>query len=74
MEHRREAVAAEIRAELARQHKTKAALAHQLGISPDTLRRRLAGARPFYLEESKALADFLDIPLHTLIERTEDAA
>jgi len=74
MEHRRERVAGEIRAELARQNKSKSALAAHLGISTDTLRRRLDGVRPFFYEEIIGVSSFLDMPVSTLIERTEDAA
>ena len=74
MEHRREAVAAEIRAELARQNKSKVALAAQLNISTDTLRRRLEGVRPFYFHEAEIISDFLDIPLSVILKRSRDAA
>lgn len=74
MEHRREAVAAEIRAELARQNKSKAALAAQLNISTDTLRRRLEGVRPFYFHEAEIISGFLDIPLSVILKRSRDAA
>lgn len=67
-------MAGEIRAELARQNKSKTALAAHLGISSHTLRRRLDGVRPFFYEELIAVAQFLELPLSTLLERTEDAA
>jgi transcriptional regulator with XRE-family HTH domain len=74
MEHRRERVAGEIRAELARQNKSKTDLAAHIGISTDTLRRRLDGVRPFFFEEIISTADFLGVPVSTLLERSEDAA
>jgi DNA-binding Lrp family transcriptional regulator len=43
---RREALAAEIRAERARQNIPFGVLAEKAGMSTDTLRRRLTGVRP----------------------------
>jgi len=74
MEHRRERVAAEIRAELARQNKSKTDLAAHIGLSTWTLRRRLEGVRPFYLEELQSIAQFLGLPLSELLEHTGNAA
>jgi DNA-binding Xre family transcriptional regulator len=72
---RRAKVAAEIRAELGRHRLTKVALVNSTGISKDTLRRRLNGDRPFYLEELDAICSFLQVPLSEFLARTyEDAA
>ena len=66
---RRARVAAEIRAELARQNKSKASLAQAAGISPDTLRRRLNGVYPFAIEEVDAICFFLGIPIAEFVAR-----
>ena len=68
---RRESVAAEVRAELARQSKTYVSLADATGISVDTLRRRLAGLKPFYVEELASVSRFLGLTVDSLIERAE---
>lgn len=66
---RRTRIAGEIRAELARQSKSVAALSEATGISPATLSRRLSGTRPFLFEELEAVASFLDIPFDMLYAR-----
>lgn len=74
MEHiplRRSSVAAEVRAELARQAKTQQSLAQATGISVDTLRRRLAGLKPFYVEELGSVCRFLGITVDELLQRAE---
>lgn len=68
---RRAKIAAEVRAELARQNKTKASLSRATGIGIDTLRRRLDGVKPFYMEELDAITFFLGVPLPEFIARTE---
>jgi transcriptional regulator with XRE-family HTH domain len=74
MGQRREALAAEIRAERARRNMPYHELAAKAGISTDTLRRRLAGVRPFYFHELEAIAAAFDMPLSELTGRTEDVA
>lgn len=78
MEHqpplRRTSIAAEIRAEVARQKVSKATLAQATDIHVDTLRRRLDGHMPFYAEELVAICHFLNIPVAELLERAEKAA
>lgn len=71
---RRQRIAAEVRAELARQNRLKSELAAALGISTDTLRRRLDGVRPFYFHELEAVASFLGMRLSDLTGRTDEAA
>lgn len=68
---RRAAIAAEIRAELARKQLTIKALSEASGIKPDTLRRRLDGVRPFTTDELDRITHYLAVPLITLIERAE---
>ncbi len=70
---RRTSIAAEVRAELARQSKTYVSLAEATGISVDTLRRRLAGLKPFYVEELGSVCRFLGITLDELLARAESA-
>lgn len=71
---RRAEVAAEIRAELARQRVSQAALILATGITKNTLRRRLNGVKPFYVHELEAICSFLNVPLSELLERTRTAA
>ena len=71
---RRSRVAAEVRAELARQNKSKASLAQAAGISIDTLRRRLDGVYPFYVEEIDAICFFFGIPVAEFIARAREDA
>jgi DNA-binding Xre family transcriptional regulator len=71
---RRAQVAAEIRAELARQRVTQAALITATGITKNTLRRRLDGIKPFYVHELEAICSFLNLPLSELLERSKAAA
>lgn len=68
---RRTAVAAEVRAELARQNKTYTSLAVATDISVDTLRRRLNGHKPFYVEELVSVSRFLEISVDELIARAQ---
>lgn len=71
---RRARIAAEIRAELARQGKSASELSIGTGIRRDTLRRRLNGTYPLLAEELLAICLYLNIPVATLVARTEDAA
>lgn len=68
---RRTAIAAEVRAEVARQGKTYVSLATAAGISPDTLRRRLNGLSSFPVEELGSVCRFLGITLDELLRRVE---
>lgn len=68
---RRTAIAAEVRAELARQQKTKKSMAAATGISPHTLTRRLAGEQPFYAEELQDIVVFLELPMQDFLDRVE---
>lgn len=64
-------VAAELRAEIARQVISTDSLAEAVGISAKTFRRRLDGGKTFNLEELAAVCRFLRIPLIEFIARTE---
>lgn len=65
--HHREAVAAEVRAALARDGRRAAALAAATGISRSSLSRKLRGAVPFFVEELVEIATALDIDAADLI-------
>ena len=66
---RRTAIAAEVRAERARQGKTLASLAFAINKSPDTLTSRLNGKRPFYVEELLSICSLFDMTLDELVAR-----
>lgn len=57
----RSRIAAEVRAALARQHKSQRALAAHLGMSATTLSDRMMGRKPFTAEDLMLTADFLDV-------------
>lgn len=58
-----ERVAAEVRAEMARQRRTQGDIAAALGWSQQFLSRRLTGDQPFALDEIEALASELGVPI-----------
>lgn len=61
------AVAANIRAELARQRVSQAQVAERLGLSQAAVSRRLTGQTPFELDEVATVADLLAVaPSHLL--------
>ena len=55
-------VAAEIRAEIARQRVSHAALAAKLGVSRPYLSRRLSGETPLSVADVARIADALGVP------------
>lgn len=59
-------VAGEIRAELARQRKSQAELASQLGVSRPWLSRRLSGETPLSVGDVVVMADALGVPVSAL--------
>lgn len=61
------ALAANIRAELARADKTQADLAAVLGLSQAAVSRRLAGRTPMDIPELEVVADWLDVSLAQLL-------
>lgn len=63
----RGAVAAEVRAALARDGRTAAALAEGSGISKSALSRKMRGLAPIYVEELVAIATTLGIDSGALI-------
>ena len=62
----RATIAAEVRAEIFRQHKTQDDLAALLGLSQPSISARLLGRRSFRAEELKTVADWLQVPLSQL--------
>jgi len=60
-------VAREVRAELGRQRISAAALGRKLGKSQSYWSRRINGAIPFNVDELRAIAQLLGVPLHQLI-------
>lgn len=60
-------VAANVRAELARRGGNVQSLSEGLQQHRVTVGRGLRGQRPFTIDEIVAIADFLDIPLSTLL-------
>lgn len=59
-------VAAEIRAEMAKQRKSTADLALVLGVHKETARGRRRGDSPFTLPELEKVALWLDVPIGAL--------
>lgn len=66
-----EAVAAEIRAERARQKLSQVALAEASGVPRSTLVKLEAGTRPIDMEQLRQIADALHISQWELVRRAE---
>lgn len=62
-------LAAEVRAEMARQRFTPIDVAKGTGISYATVKRRLAGQYPFTMDEFGAVAAFLGVEPSELVDR-----
>lgn len=62
-----ELVAAEIRAEMARQRMSQATLAELLQTSQPTVSRRLSGELPFDLAQLEQIATVLRVPMSRLL-------
>ena len=71
---RSEAVAAEIRAELARQQKSLNELADAVGMNVSTIRRSVKGQRAFTIDELAATTTWLGMDLVDLMKRTDRTA
>lgn len=67
-------LAAEVRAEMARQKRTASELAGVIGVTAHTAGRRLNGSTPFNVIELGQLAQWLGIGPDVLIRRAEDTA
>lgn len=68
------AVAAEVRAEVARKQISQDKLAAQIGCSRQSLNRRLTGATPFDVAELAAIADALGVPMAQFLPAPARAA
>ena len=60
-------VAAEVRAELARQRVSQEALCARIGMSQSTLSRRITGEHPFDTSELAEIAEVLGVPVSRFI-------
>jgi transcriptional regulator with XRE-family HTH domain len=58
-----ELVAAEVRAEMARQRMSQTRLAEALGVTQASVSRRLVGEVPFDIQELYKVAEFLGVPV-----------
>ncbi len=70
----RERIAAEVRAELARQQKTQRDVAEILGLPQPVVSLRLQGKRAFRAEELGKLAEALSVPISRFFPEPEGAA
>lgn len=65
-----QAVAAEVRAEMARKKVSQQEVARQLGVAQQTISRRITGDIPFDVAELAKIAQILGVPLsHFVVER-----
>lgn len=62
-----ESVAAEIRAEIARQRRTQADVAEAIGWTQQYLSRRLTAQHPFSTDDIEAVARVLGVPLSKFV-------
>lgn len=70
----RQRIAAEVRAEIARQSKTQREVAELVGMAQQALQLRLAGSRSFRAEEISKLAEVLGVPVEQFLYAPERAA
>lgn len=70
----RQRIAAEVRAEIARQSKTQRQVAELVGMTQQALQLRLAGSRSFRAEEISKLASALGVPVDQFLCTPERAA
>lgn len=64
----REMVAAEVRAEIARQRRTARSVAMQLGWTAPYISRRLSGQTPFTLDDLDAISGALGVPMSRFLD------
>lgn len=67
-------VAAEVRAEMARQRRSQREVADALGVSNTYVWRRLVGEVAFDLDELEAVAAYLAKPVAQFMRRTEQGS
>lgn len=65
-------LAAELRAELARQGKSMAWLAEKVGVTPGTISRWLSGARAVNLDALDLIGKALGVPAWQLMRRADE--
>lgn len=63
----RDAIAAEVRAEMARQNKSLADLGDVLGVTRQSMHLRLRGTQPFRGEELILIARYLGVPAEQFV-------
>lgn len=63
-----QSVAAEVRAEMARQQKAGVDLAKHLGMKQSTLSRRLTGEIAFNLDQIAAVAEWLEVEIERFVD------
>lgn len=68
----REDIAAEVRAELARQNKSQRDVAEALGMVQPVVSLRLQGKRSFRAEELAQLAEWLGVPVAQFLPETSE--
>ncbi|WP_123605500.1 helix-turn-helix transcriptional regulator [Micromonospora sp. Llam0] len=69
-----EAIAAEVRAEMARQQKSQRDMAAALGMPQQVLQIRLVGRRSFRAEELALVAEVLGVPVTNFFAHTGEHA
>jgi len=69
-----QAMASQVRAELARQQRSQADVAGVLAISQSSVSRRLSGTQPFSAPELARLATWLGVPVAEFYRTPERAA
>lgn len=62
-----ELVAGNVRAEMGRAQKSQAQIGDRLGLSQTAVSARLRGKTPFDVNEIYAIAEFLNVPVMTLM-------
>lgn len=67
-------VAAEVRAEMARQRMSQVKLAELLGVAQQTISRRIVGEVAFDITELVQIARVLDVPVRQFLGSVERAA
>jgi transcriptional regulator with XRE-family HTH domain len=67
-------VAAEVRAEMARQRMSQVKLAELLGVAQQTISRRIVGEVPFDVTELVQIADLLKVSVTQFLGTVERAA
>lgn len=70
----RQTIAAEVRAEMARQRKTHQELADVLGFTKQAVSIRLRGLRSFRAEELVAAANWLNVPVSQFAPTAREGA